>query len=84
MRNQKLHFTLGLHLKIFKIANFTFYETIFVGTQGSEYKKPFLGAIAKSTEFLSLIFENYMKNWVYGHICLGNQNLELIRLLDHN
>ncbi len=62
MRNQKLHKTLGIQIKMFKIDFFSYYETVFgryprVGVE----KAPF-GGVSKTTGFFDPIFGICMKN----------------------
>ncbi len=62
MRNQKLHMIRGLHIKMFKIEFFSYYETVFVRYPRVGVKRPHLGGISNTTGFLDPIFGIYMKN----------------------
>ncbi len=84
MRNRKPHISVGLQIKMFKIRFFSFYGTVFGEDPRVGVKTPYLGSISATTEFLDMMFENYTKNWVYGHTWLRNHVSGLIRPLDHN
>ncbi len=64
MRNQKLHLHAGLQKKLFEHGHFSFCETVSDGYKGWGSKTVHLGCIRNSREFLSTIFENYIKNRV--------------------